>query len=377
MIWEQMQRGSLRDIFGAGQAVSGAAQAVGAVGAAGIQAGATISAANTEADAAKYGANLQSQAAANSLAFNQNIYSDTKANEAPFVAAGQGAINSLASSTAPGGSLNTPYTQQFTAPTPTALPSGFQAPAPFSFSGVNETNDPAYQFDLQQGQQAVQRSAAAQGGLVSGGALKDLDNYSQGVASNQYQQSYQNAANLYQQNYANSLGTYQTNYANTAQQNQQNYTNALQNYNTAYNVFQNNQTSSFNRQAAVAGIGQTSTAQLGQAGAAAAGNYSQTAATGASGAANYLTQGATAAGAGTVGVANALSGGINNALNAYNSFSLFEQRNPVCGRDAVWTARRRSLTKCSDGRAMVRLRLDLDARRLCDLVKLWHSILLF
>ena len=47
----------------------------------------------------------------------------------------------------------------------------------FSFSGVNESNDPAYQFDLSQRQQAIQRSAAASGGLVSGGALKDLDTY--------------------------------------------------------------------------------------------------------------------------------------------------------------------------------------------------------
>lgn len=221
------------------------------------QAGASVADAAISASAAKYGADLQAQAAANSLAFNQSVYNDTKANQAPYVAAGQTAINNLSAETAPGGSLNTPWS------------------TPFSFSGVNLQNDPAYQFDLDQGTQAMQRSAAAQGGLVSGGALKDLNNYAQGYASNQYQQSYQNA---------------------------------LSNYQTAYNVFENNQANSFNRQAAVAGIGQTSTNYLGSAGQGAAANYANVAQTGAAGQA-----------AGMVGVSNAIQNGINNTANWFAS----------------------------------------------------------
>jgi hypothetical protein len=263
-------------LFDPGAAVAGVAEAAG-----------TVVAANTEADAAKYAANLQSQAATNSLAFTKQQYATQQQQQAPYVAAGQGAIKSLASQTAPGGALNTPYSKTF------------NAPAPFSFTAADFQQDPAYQFNLAQGQQAIQRSAAAQGGVLSAGTQKALAGYTQGMAGNEWQNAYGNAFNTYQANYANSL----------------------QNYNTAYNVWSNNQSTSFNRQAAIAGIGQTANQQLGSAGAQAASNVSQTAAAGAAGAGNYLTQGASAIGAGTMGVTNALTGASNAQFNAMNSSS--------------------------------------------------------
>lgn len=51
-------------------------------------------------------------------------------------------------------------------------------------------DDPSYQFRLQQGQQALERSAAARGGLQSGGTLKALTRYAQGVASTEYQAAF-------------------------------------------------------------------------------------------------------------------------------------------------------------------------------------------
>lgn len=54
-------------------------------------------------------------------------------------------------------------------------------------------NDPAYQFNLKQGQQAVERSQAAKGMGNSGNALTELMQYGQGMASNQFG----NMANLY------------------------------------------------------------------------------------------------------------------------------------------------------------------------------------
>jgi len=53
---------------------------------------------------------------------------------------------------------------------------------PYSFS----SSDPSYAWRMQQGQQALERSAAARGQLLSGGHLKDLTNYSQGLASTEY-----------------------------------------------------------------------------------------------------------------------------------------------------------------------------------------------
>lgn len=45
---------------------------------------------------------------------------------------------------------------------------------------------PDYRFRLNQGTQAVQNSAAAQGGLYSGNALRALNDYAQGTASNEF-----------------------------------------------------------------------------------------------------------------------------------------------------------------------------------------------
>ena len=57
-------------------------------------------------------------------------------------------------------------------------------------------NDPGYQFTLQQGTNAVNNSAAAKGGLLSGAAAKGLANYTTGLAN----QTYGDAFNRYMQN---------------------------------------------------------------------------------------------------------------------------------------------------------------------------------
>jgi hypothetical protein len=54
------------------------------------------------------------------------------------------------------------------------------------FSDADFQTDPGYQFRQDQGQQALERSAAARGGLMSGAALKDTARFSQGLASQEY-----------------------------------------------------------------------------------------------------------------------------------------------------------------------------------------------
>jgi hypothetical protein len=48
------------------------------------------------------------------------------------------------------------------------------------YSGFRDS--PGYQFQLEQGQQAIERSAAARGGLQSGNTLAEITRYSQGLA---------------------------------------------------------------------------------------------------------------------------------------------------------------------------------------------------
>ena len=61
--------------------------------------------------------------------------------------------------------------------------------------------DPSYSFRLAEGQKALERSAAARGGLLSGGTGKALVNYGQQAGS----QEYQNAFNRYQTERSNQL----------------------------------------------------------------------------------------------------------------------------------------------------------------------------
>jgi len=66
--------------------------------------------------------------------------------------------------------------------------------------------DPGYEFRLTEGQKAIERSAAARGGLQSGSALKAAARFGQDMGS----QEYQSAFNRYQVNRANQLNPLQS-----------------------------------------------------------------------------------------------------------------------------------------------------------------------
>ena len=76
----------------------------------------------------------------------------------------------------------------------------------FAFN-YNQNTDPGTQFRLQQGLNAMNASAAARGGLISGNALKAGQTFGQEMGS----QEYQNSFNRYLQNYANAPNTFQLN----------------------------------------------------------------------------------------------------------------------------------------------------------------------
>jgi hypothetical protein len=76
----------------------------------------------------------------------------------------------------------------------------------FNFDPNDVTKNPAYQFQLAQGTAALQKSAALKGGLQSGGTLKALDQYSQGLASTSEQNLYNQALSTYNTN----MGGYQS-----------------------------------------------------------------------------------------------------------------------------------------------------------------------
>jgi len=191
-----------------------------------IGSGAAGNAASEQAAASRYAADLQKQ-----------MFDTQNAQQAPYREAGYTALNDI-------GGLKSYLQKQFT-------PQDFSA-------GI----DPGYQFRLQQGQEATNRMANMGGGLLSGNALKGQEDYTQGLAS---------------QEYGNAFGRFQTQRNNI-----------------------------FNTLASIAGLGQTSLGQTTAAGTTAAGNIGS----------NIANAGAATAG-GIVGSANAFSGGLQNAGNQY------------------------------------------------------------
>jgi hypothetical protein len=69
---------------------------------------------------------------------------------------------------------------------------------------------PGYQFQLEQGLQGINRSAAARGGLLSGANLKAINDYAQGQAATGYQAAWDRAQNAY----ANAFGRHQQKFQN-------------------------------------------------------------------------------------------------------------------------------------------------------------------
>lgn len=137
------------------------------------------------------------------------------------------------------------------------------------FTGkVDLTEDPGYAFRLSEGQKALDRQAAARGGLISGAGLKAAARYGQEMGS----QEYQNAFNR-----------------------------ALTRYNTT---------------AALAGVGQTATNAL--TGAASNLGNAQ---------ANALTNAGNARASGYVGQANALTSGLGTYLNYSQNQSMMNALN--------------------------------------------------
>lgn len=247
-----------------------------------IGANAATNAAGVQATAANNAQQLQAQEAQNALNFQQQTYNQGQANEAPYLAAGGSALNALQYGLGTGGSANgsgvgqgsllTPYGQTFTAPT-----------------GLTEQNDPGYQARLQLGQDALQRSAAAAGGVVTGGTAQALNNEAQDYASNEYSNVYNRA-----------LNTYDTNY-------------------NAYNTNQSNQ---YNKLAGLSSAGQATaanTAQQGQAAANATSNIDLT--TGAQQGQDIQNAGAATA-SGIVGSANAYSNGLSGVASNLSNYAL-------------------------------------------------------
>lgn len=140
------------------------------IGAAVVGAGASIYGAKKAASAQRRAAQQAAKTAEKTLVTQTAIQS-------PYTAAGTAGVNELARQLGVAGDATSAGYGSLTKP----------------FSMTDYTEDPGYGFRLAEGQKALEHSAAARGGLLSGTAMKGTLNYGQGLAS----QEYQNAFNRY------------------------------------------------------------------------------------------------------------------------------------------------------------------------------------
>jgi hypothetical protein len=139
--------------------------------------------------------------------------------------------------------------------------------------------DPGYAFRLGEGQKQLERTAAARGGLLSGGALKAATRFGQEMGS-------------------------------------QEYTNA-------FNRYQAERTARLQPLQSLTGMGQTTGQQISNAGQTMASNVG-----------NDITNSAAARASGYVGGANAVTGGLSQYLNYTNNQNIanaLASRNPAYG----------------------------------------------
>jgi len=133
--------------------------------------------------------------------------------------------------------------------------------------------DPGYQFRLDQGNKAINNSAAARGGLLSGATLKAIAEYNSGAASQEYgaaqgrfagnQALAQNAQNTAYNQFGQDRNNLQGAQINAFNQFGSNRDNASNVYQNAYSRWNDQNNTIFNRLSSLSGMGQTAATNQG------------------------------------------------------------------------------------------------------------------
>jgi len=231
-------------------ALSAGIAAAATIGGAYMASSAASDAADTQSAAAQSAAASQAQQAELDRALQERMYSEGVARQEPWYQAGQAALQ--------------------------RLQSGLQTGGEFAQKFGNVIDDPSYQFRLQQGQRALEASAAAKGQLFTAGQQQALQGYGQDVASTEYQ--------------------------------------------NAYNRFYSDQTRRLNEVAALAGTGQTVGANLASQGSALGTNLSSLGQSSIARQNELLTSGAAAQAAGSISGANAWNDALSTGTGIYNTY---------------------------------------------------------
>ena len=159
-------------------------------------------AASAQKEAAYEASKTARDISAEQMDLYKQIYDEQKAQQAPYLQQGQAAIGKLGSLMG-GTDPFESYLQK------SGLQGGLDAY--LKQKGVSNygfLNSPQYQFLQKQGQQALDRSAAARGMGYSGAQMKAAQQFGQGLASQQYDTEYNRAAKEYFNKYDQARGQF-------------------------------------------------------------------------------------------------------------------------------------------------------------------------
>lgn len=153
--------------------MSGVATAI--VGSAVIGGYASNQASNAQAKATKDGIRAEQQMSAENIAFQREMAAEQREDFAPWTEAGGQALDRLWA----------------------GIQSGEFEPGKFDPSQMDLKSDPGYQFRMDEGVEALDKSAAARGRLLSGAQNKAITGFAQDTASQEYGNAYARYADQY------------------------------------------------------------------------------------------------------------------------------------------------------------------------------------
>lgn len=249
--------------------------------------GSTLASGLLSSQAATDAAKASQQASNAATAEQARQFNITQQNQAPFLKGGTNAFNQYLGNLGVGQDANVP-----------SFDYGAKMPQ-FNFDPSQIANDPAYKFAYDQAMQATQRQANASGYGNSGNLFTALQDRASGLASQQYQNAFNNAM--------------------------QKYNIAMGQYNTQYGQYQDY----LNRLAAAGGIGQTAANQMGALGANYAGNVGNIQMQNAANQTNATNQlyG---------GLNQAIQGGVGNYLGYKQNQQLLNSLQPQSQNSFIW-----------------------------------------
>jgi hypothetical protein len=256
-------------------------------------------ASQAQQSAASQASDVAAQTASEQVALQREIFEKQTELQKPFREAGLAGQNRLMELLGIGGTKGAPGYGKYASAEFGGVKGFDPASLMQGFTAKDFQADPGYAFRMSEGMKALERSAAARGGLLSGATLRGTQRYGQDLAS----QEYQNAFNRFQ--------------ANRASQGQE--------YGNAFNRYQAERAGTLNPYQALAGTAQSSANTVGQQAGQMGANISNALGAYGSAAQGNIIGSGNAQASGYMGGANAIAGGVGQGINFYQNQQLLNR----------------------------------------------------